>query len=239
MRKPKYAAPSPQVANQMLDNVFSSCGQEPNTVSLEVLVSYSNYRKERFIMQRGLIAAVLTLFLLLPILFITAAMIITVRNPEQPYNPEYEVKVEGRMPISSLNALIDGRPVTVTETGDREYLLQPTRNGIMIVTVTLINRQMTSEEVVVSTVDMTQPYLTGTEYDDAFFYLFVEDRESGVDYGFVRGVYEDGSLCDGILCDTDSGKITIPYPKKVLSLIIPDRGGNELKISLKPQENEE
>lgn len=239
MRKPKYALPSTQVANQMLDNVFSACGQEPNTVSLEVLVSYSNYRKERFIMQRGLIAAVLILFLLLPVLFITATMIITVRNPEQPYNPEYSVNVDGNMPIASLNAVIDGRPVTVTETGRREYLLQPTRNGIMVVTVTLINKQMTTAQISVSAVDMAQPFLTGTEFDDDFFYLFVEDGESGIDYASVRGIYEDGEACRGIESDPETKCITIPYPERVLNLIIPDCGGNELKITLRPQENEE
>ena len=235
-RKKKQLGPPIDIASQMLDNVFATCGQEANTVSLDVLISYSNYRKERFIIQRGLIGVVLTLFLLLPILFITATIIITEHHTAGSYNPEYSVNVESPVPVSSISAEIDGHLVTVTETGDKEYLLQPTRNGMMVVTVTLINRQMTTDSVEVVGVDMTQPTLVSTGYDEDFFYLYVSDSESGLDYDAVNAVYESGAVCESIMCDPETGCITIPYPAEPLNIVIPDRGGNALKITLRPQE---
>ena len=39
-------------ADQMLSNVFEACDFEPNRVPLEVLQSYSHYRRERHILQK-------------------------------------------------------------------------------------------------------------------------------------------------------------------------------------------
>ena len=39
-------------AEQILSNVFSACSREPNSIPLEALTSYSNYRKERYALQR-------------------------------------------------------------------------------------------------------------------------------------------------------------------------------------------
>ena len=43
---------SPDAASQMLSNVFEACDYEANRVPLEVLQSYSNYRRERHLLQR-------------------------------------------------------------------------------------------------------------------------------------------------------------------------------------------
>ena len=59
----------PQVASQMLSNIFDACDIEQNSVPLEVLTSYSNYRKERYTFQKFTIAIIMILFFLLPILF--------------------------------------------------------------------------------------------------------------------------------------------------------------------------
>lgn len=236
MKKNAPQGPSLEIAGQMLDNVFATCGREPNTVSLDVLISYSNYRKERFIIQRGLIGAVLALFLLLPTLFVTASLIVERLDNGKTYNPEYSVNVESLLPVSSISAEIDGHHVTVTEIGDKEYLLQPTRNGLMLITVTLINRQRTTGSMEVSGVDMTQPRLISTSSDDSCFYLYVTDDESGVDFDAVLLTCEDGSPCAGLRSDPETGCITIPYPVQPVMLVIPDMGGNELKITLKPQE---
>ena len=50
--KEKNMQLDPQVASQMLSNIFDACDIEQNSVPLEVLTSYSNYRKERFLFQK-------------------------------------------------------------------------------------------------------------------------------------------------------------------------------------------
>ena len=49
---------SKEVADQMLSNVFEACDFEPNRVPLEVLQSYSHYRRERHILQKCIIVLV-------------------------------------------------------------------------------------------------------------------------------------------------------------------------------------
>ena len=59
-------------AAEVLHNVFEECGIKPNSVPMEALTAYSVYRSERFHLQRGVLAAVLILFFLLPFLFVRA-----------------------------------------------------------------------------------------------------------------------------------------------------------------------
>ena len=50
-------------ADLMLGNIFDACEKERNTVPLSVLTSYSNYRKERFLLQK-VILLIVFLFIL-------------------------------------------------------------------------------------------------------------------------------------------------------------------------------
>ena len=56
-------------ASKILENIFAANQVEPNTIPLDVLTAYSNYRKERFSLQRTVLVVVMVLFLLLPFLF--------------------------------------------------------------------------------------------------------------------------------------------------------------------------
>ena len=44
MNNDKNMQLDPQIASQMLSNIFDACEIEQNSVPLEVLTSYSNYR---------------------------------------------------------------------------------------------------------------------------------------------------------------------------------------------------
>ena len=66
MKKSRIPELNQDLASQMLRNVFEACQAEPNSVPLEVLISYSNYRKERFAFQKYVLRAILVLFCLLP-----------------------------------------------------------------------------------------------------------------------------------------------------------------------------
>ena len=61
-------------ASQMLENIFDACEVEPNTVPLSVLKSYSNYRRERFLLQKVLLVIILLFFCMVPLLFIAPNM---------------------------------------------------------------------------------------------------------------------------------------------------------------------
>ena len=64
----RSAAPalSDRLAERMLEHIFDACQVQPNTIPLKTLISYSNYRRERFSFQKSLLVAILLLFCLLP-----------------------------------------------------------------------------------------------------------------------------------------------------------------------------
>ena len=59
-----------EAAGRILAQAFEANQMELNTIPLEVLASYSNYRRERFTLQRTILVIIMTLFLLLPFLFV-------------------------------------------------------------------------------------------------------------------------------------------------------------------------
>ena len=85
---------SPDAASQMLSNVFEACDYEANRVPLEVLQSYSNYRRERHLLQKGIILVVALLFAMLPLLFVTPKVSASWVEGSQPGSPIYEVVAE-------------------------------------------------------------------------------------------------------------------------------------------------
>ena len=72
-----------KVADQMLSNIFEACHVQPNSIPLEVLTSYSNYRKERFAFQKFTLMLIIILFCMLPFLHIPFVK----RILQDEYNP--------------------------------------------------------------------------------------------------------------------------------------------------------
>lgn len=224
-----------QTAEQMLANVFLACGREPNSVPLEALSSYSNYRKERYSIQRSVIAVVLLLFMLLPLLFMAAKIDVKISNPDAGENPVYTVSVDALLPIRQIYAEMEGRSVPIYEVLANEFMIQPRNNGGMEIFVTLLNRQESEAGLTVDSVDMDAPVLLGSDSDDVHVYLFLEDAGSGVDYEAVSATAPDGSVQRPLAWDVSAGCITLAYPESALSLRIPDLRGNVLQIALKPE----
>lgn len=227
---------NPEVAGQLLHNVFEACGCEQNTVPLDALMSYSNYRKERYLLQRALILGMLLLFMFLPALFITAKLVITVTMDDR--NPTYNVSVaSGRLvdiPIRQILAKVDGRNVPIYEVSDNEYIIQPGLNGIMTVSVTLVNRQNTVADVEVTDVDVTSPVVVSMDQREDGIILIFNDEGSGVDFKNIAVTDQEGRTI-GFTMDPENSELMIPYPENILELAVPDMRGNTLNIRLKAQ----
>lgn len=96
-------------AGQILENVFEFCRMEPCKVPLEVLESYSNYRTERFYLQRVAIVVMMVLFCLLPFLFVMPTFSLDGGEPNGLGQPTYRVEVDTFLPISRVTAQISFR----------------------------------------------------------------------------------------------------------------------------------
>lgn len=219
-------------ASRILENVFDVNQVEPNSIPLEVLTSYSNYRKERFSLQRMIIVIIMTLFLLMPVLFIPADFTLKIDGNSDTVNPTYTLEITSPMPVKRINASINGRNVSVYETGSQIYSIEPTINGRMTVTVTLLNNQTTTRYVDVANIDLKPPTVVSSDVANGQIYLYVSDEGSGIDYEKIEAVARDGSITRPLSYNPETGCIIFPYPEDSLNVYIPDFAENKLQLIL-------
>ncbi len=224
-------------ASRILEQVFMANQREQSSIPLEVLASYSNYRRERFTLQRTILVIIMVLFLLLPFLFIPSSFTIEKQASEHSigsadFNPVYRLEVDSFMLVERVTAVIEGRNVPVYETDSHVYSLEPPVNGRMEVTVVLANRQYQTRYVDVSAVDREAPAATACTRKGNFIYLYLSDSVSGVDYDKVEAVSLTGEkiLPDSI--DEENGCLTFFGLEDTINVYVPDLAGNQLHLIL-------
>ena len=132
-KKPAVSQLDLEIASQILEQVFEANDMELNSISLEALASYSNYRKERFTLQRTILVIVMALFILLPLLFIPASFTINDPSSQHGFNPVYRMEVDSFMLVERVTATIDGYHRTPNERADgsyRDFGKPPTHNSV-------------------------------------------------------------------------------------------------------------
>ena len=232
-RKRIRTAPlTPAETSEILDRVFEECSRPHNTTPVEDLSSYAVYRKERFTVQRVILAVGLVLFMLLPLCFVLPEFVIAEGGSGNRGLPVYDVNVKSFLPVGKVLATIREIELPVYEGGAKEFTIEPTGNGSMIVSVELINRQKTQQRVKVDSVDSEAPHILGSKGGKDTITLTAEDNGIGVDY---HGIYAETGSGEKILplsADEETG-IVFVYPKEDWDIYIPDHLGNTLHLSLK------
>lgn len=223
----------PETAQQMLFNVFAACNHPQNSVPLEALTSYSNYRRERYAIQRIIIGVTLLLFMLLPILFFYGDVSINQINSEKNEDPTYRISVHAPLPLKHIQARMGERTVPIYALSENEYVIRPGNNGTMEITVTLINHQYTTIKFPVSGVDNEMPRLKEAQWTEDRLYLYLADDESGVDFENVYAIDGEGQRITPIAWDWE--KVAFSYPETEWQVFVPDFRGNVLQIQLKAQ----
>lgn len=235
----KSTGPKPELnlddAGKILANVFEANEVEPNSIPLEVLTSYSNYRKERFSLQRMIIVIILVLFFMLPFLFIPSEFVIRPDGDVNTTNPTYTLEVTSPMLVKRVNASIDGRNIPVYEVDSHIYSIEPMVNGRMTVTVTLMNNQQKTTYVEVAHVDLEAPVIISSDVDQDNVYLYLSDSGTGIDYAHIKGITNDGSTVLPISYDTKTGCVVFSYPDASLNITIPDFASNKLQLVLRTE----
>lgn len=216
----------------VLEEVFQRCGQDGNTVPLEALASYAVYRKERFSLQRGVLAALLVLFFLLPGMFLLPKLELDVNGTGLRGLPVYTVRVQASLPVRRVTARIRNRSLPVYEDAAKRFSVEPTRNGELTVTVELVNRQRAAISRKVTEVDAESPKLDESKVTDQTVRLTVHDTGIGVDYSGVYALAGDGTVIRPLSSDPDKNQILFPYPDENWDVYIPDYIGNTLHLAL-------
>lgn len=222
-------------ASQILEKIFEANQIPPNTISLEELTSYSNYRRKRFALQRSVLVFMMVLFLLLPFLFIAPYFSIGETFGSNGMNPSYTIKVDTFMPVERVTAVIDSHNIPVYEVDTHVYSIEPTMNGKMEIAVTLVNRQTITQSVDVRNIDLDVPTVISNNVDAGHLYLQVSDSGSGINYEKIRAVSLSGKEILPLSCDKATGQITFAYPDESFNAYIPDNADNTLQLVLTVQ----
>lgn len=225
-----------ETASKILEQAFEANHMESNTIPLEVLASYSNYRRDRFTLQRTILVIIMTLFLLLPLLFIPSSFTIgRDETLERNYNPIYRLEVDSFMLVDRVNASIDGYNIPVYEVDAHVYSIEPSRNGQMDVTVTLANGQMKTQSVEVTAVDREVPVATSCSREGNLIYLYLSDGESGIDFPAIQALDLDGQKIEPVSIDEATGCVVFSGEWETLNVYVPDLAGNQLQLILSMQ----
>ena len=222
----------PQVASQMLSSIFDACDFEQNSVPLDVLTSYSNYRKERYLAQKFILTVVMILFFLLPILFVAPRFSLTHVEGEIPGSPYVELVTTHLVPTDKIEASIDGTKMPVYEMANGTYHVIPNKNGQLDVTITLVTEQYTTKSIQISDVDTTAPILLSSKQEGEMLTIYFEENSGMLDYENIYAQSIDGTISKPVSYDEKALSITFLYPKDALNIFVSDKSQNTLNIAV-------
>lgn len=220
-----------EVASAIMNNVFEACGKTPSKVPLSVLSSYTEYRRDRFSLQKGILIFMLAVFLLLPLCFVSPSFRVSEMGRHGTGVPTYEVQVSNLIPIRLVSAKLDGRPVAVYESQAKVFTVEPPDNGTLTITVTLMNQQYDVWSTEVTGVDATAPVLISSDVQPDRIRVYVSDTGVGVDYDAVYAVSAADSRILPLNCNPDESYIEFTFPAD-LNIFVPDFNGNTLQLVL-------
>lgn len=220
-------------ASKILAQALAANEMEGNSIPLEVLASYSSYRRERFSLQRAILLIIMILFLLLPLWFIPCSFTVNEDSAlERDYNPVYRLEVDSFMMVSRVNATIDGYNIPVYEVDAHVYSIEPTRNGQMTITVTLLNKQTMTQYVDVNGVDREVPTAVSCTKEGDQIYLYLSDSGSGIDFSEIEAMDLQGQIIEAVSIDEEAGCIVFPANSDTMNVNVPDKAGNKLHLIL-------
>ena len=223
---------STDAASKVLYNVFEACELQPSTLPIDTLASYSEYRREKYSLQKYILLFVFVIFLVLPLFFIAPRLDLSLSDFSSDY-PTYSLTVDSKIvPVSRVSAAIDGVPVSVYESGVRQFSITPTVNGELTVRVTLSNRQYNIVSATVEGIDVDSPdFLWSTKDDEQnLLYINVSETGSGLDPDGCFAVTVSGERMDAVDVDVDRQCVVFAFPDEDFTFFISDRKGNTLQL---------
>lgn len=219
-------------AEEILSQVFMDCYEDANSIPVEQLESYSNYRSEKMNLQKIIAELGLVIFIILPCFFVRPQF--SVSNPVVGERglPLYTVTVSNYLPIYSVTAVQKGYSLPVYQKEKRVFTIEPVQEGPMTVRVSLFSRQWESTVVQVGQVDEQPPTLEGTALDGNTVYVYVSDDSSGIDYEKCYAIDENGNKRASTEYDESVGYLEFHNATDVDKIIVFDKYGNKLTVSV-------
>lgn len=227
---------SAEDAGKLLANIFDACDVEQNTIPLVKLTSYSEYRREKYSLQKVILIVILALFCIMPLCFVTPEFTVEKISGSDARYPVYEVSVGKLMPVSYVTATLDGKAQAVYETGERKYAVEVGENGLLDIKVAYINRQyrwkseLGDGAIKVEGIDVDAPAMQRHERTSGELRLWFREDGSGIDFENVAAYTADGTELRPIRWKEDENLIVFAFPNESVNIFVPDRKGNELQL---------
>lgn len=247
--KPFHKSSTPQLdmetAGRILEQAFKAAGEQPNSIPLDELIANCLYHRKKRIFQKAVFAIVIAFLFLVGFLFaISIPASFTVQNQmaEGEFNPVYNIIIDSFMPVKRVNAVLNGRPVPLYETDSHIYVAEPSSNGQMEISVTLINGRNAIKYVDVAGVDRISPSAVGCRQEGSLIYLYLSDEFSGIDYDSLQAVALTGEAVTPVSVEPQNGCVTFSNLKETINVYVSDLAGNKLQLILsltEPQPPEE
>ena len=218
-----------QTASELLSNVFDACDMQPNSIPIDVLEKWGNYKKPPFEKLKKLAVLIILLLILMPFMFFKPSIIAERTNVDDTASAVYSINVKSLLPLSSVSASIDGAPVPLKAEDSKNYTAKIETNGKLEIVAVSFNGQTAKRTYEVNHIDNEKPKFIDSYAKDGYVYLLVRDTYSGIDYDNITGIEPESY-------DEQTGLIKFKIPDKPTAVGIPDKAGNVSSLLLSPVE---
>ncbi len=218
-------------AKRLLEYVFYEEGQDENTIPLETLIEYNQYRERRYGLLRFFNLAIILAVIIAPTSLIKPEFDLS-QNHDYFLNGRirYDITFDSPLPVDTVTATIGNTKTPVYQSGKHTYYVLPTANGKLTVTANFINHQTVKQHATVSGVDRDVPVLVDSKIIDGQIVLYVKDDGSSIDYDRIIALDDAKHVIDPVSCTSIIGEVIFPFRQSALHVYIPDRAGNVLHL---------
>lgn len=165
-------------AEEILQEIFQENYVDSNSIPVEQLELYSNYRSEKRSIQKTIAIAMFVCFFLLPLWFVAPRFVVTQEESGFRDLPVYAINVSNYLPIYSVSAVQNGYSIPVYQRQKKVFTIEPIHNGEINITVKLFSKQWFSKTISVDSIDDKGPELVKSEVVDGHLYLYFSDENS-------------------------------------------------------------
>lgn len=101
---------------------------------------------------------------------------------------------------------------------------------------TLANRQYLTWDILVDSADREAPRLVSSQQEKRQVCLYLDDKDSGIDYGGIHAIHEDGTRAEPVSYDPKAGCVVFACPDTTMTVYIPDMAGNRLQLIISAEQ---
>lgn len=183
----------------------------------------------------------LLLFWILPFIVINGILLfifttkpdfeVTVNDPGDFRSADINVKIKSHFPNDGLVVTFDSEPLEMQDRGDGIYTATVNKNGTATISLTNKNGMNKIAYETIDCVDDTPPTFTESDAAAGFVSFYVDDAQSGVDFGSIYAIDTNGQHLQPSYIDEGESLVVFNFDTPSLEVHAFDNIGREAVIS--------